>query len=266
MDLIEDIGPILGIVAFLGFAVLALLIVLQAREVRRLREWAGRAPERSAEAEAAAAAAQGTERADQGDAGPARAERTGPSRLRAARDRAAGWIAPKWDAVDRNSPVHPLWLGALLIAAVVALGVVTSGFGLAGGDEDDGATADSGEVERPSRVRVAVLNATQMEGISDPVPGVASQVADEVIQPAGGFRTTTEADALVGEQDSIILFEPEAQADAERLAGVVEDALGPTEVTPMTTAARDQTGGEPLVLLVGFDDAGIADTSADATP
>ena len=33
MDFIEDIGPILGIVAFLGFAILALLIVLQAREV-----------------------------------------------------------------------------------------------------------------------------------------------------------------------------------------------------------------------------------------
>ena len=57
MDFIEDIGPILGIVAFLGFAILALLIVLQAREVRRLREWAGRAPERAVEADDATQAA-----------------------------------------------------------------------------------------------------------------------------------------------------------------------------------------------------------------
>ena len=57
MDVIEDIGPILGIVAFLGFAILALLIVLQAREVRRLREWAGRAPERAVEADDASLAA-----------------------------------------------------------------------------------------------------------------------------------------------------------------------------------------------------------------
>ena len=44
-DLIDRIGPYLGIAAFLGLAILAFLIIQQAREVRRLREWAGRAPE-----------------------------------------------------------------------------------------------------------------------------------------------------------------------------------------------------------------------------
>ena len=43
-DLIDRIGPYLGIAAFLGLAILAFLIIQQAREVRRLREWAGRAP------------------------------------------------------------------------------------------------------------------------------------------------------------------------------------------------------------------------------
>ena len=50
IDLIERIGPYLGIAAFLGLAILAFLIFQQAREVRRLREWAGRAPERANEA------------------------------------------------------------------------------------------------------------------------------------------------------------------------------------------------------------------------
>ena len=47
VDLLERIGPYLGIAAFLGLAVLAFLIFQQAREIRRLREWAGRAPERA---------------------------------------------------------------------------------------------------------------------------------------------------------------------------------------------------------------------------
>ena len=54
-DLIERIGPYLGIAAFLGLALLAFLIIQQAREIRRLREWAGRAPERKDEAAEAVA-------------------------------------------------------------------------------------------------------------------------------------------------------------------------------------------------------------------
>ena len=57
VDLLERIGPFLGIAAFLGLAVLAFLIFQQAREVRRLRDWAGRAPERAGEAAEASAAA-----------------------------------------------------------------------------------------------------------------------------------------------------------------------------------------------------------------
>ena len=69
-DLIERIGPYLGIAAFLGLAILAFLIFQQAREVRRLREWAGRAPERADEAHDAEVA---TAEA-QGDAPPEREE------------------------------------------------------------------------------------------------------------------------------------------------------------------------------------------------
>ena len=56
VDLLERIGPYLGVAAFMGLAILAFLIIQQAREVRRLREWAGRAPERAGEAAEAAAA------------------------------------------------------------------------------------------------------------------------------------------------------------------------------------------------------------------
>ncbi len=59
MDLLKEIGSILGFVAFGGLAVLVFMTFQQARHVRRLREWAGRSPERSAiEAERVAEAAQ----------------------------------------------------------------------------------------------------------------------------------------------------------------------------------------------------------------
>ena len=67
-DLIDRIGPYLGIAAFLGLAILAFLIIQQARDIRRLREWAGRAPERKDEA-AEALAAVAEARGEQGDSG-----------------------------------------------------------------------------------------------------------------------------------------------------------------------------------------------------
>src|SRR5690606_14371061 len=109
MDFLERIGPILGIVAFLGCSLLAFLLIIQAREVRRLREWAGRAPERAREADeatAAAAEARGHVAEDEGRWGP--------------RERLAARFAPFWDALDRRSPVDPRWLVAGLAAVVIA--------------------------------------------------------------------------------------------------------------------------------------------------
>ena len=51
VDLIERVGSYVGMVSFLGLAILALLYFSQARDVRRLRDWAGRAPERAVELE-----------------------------------------------------------------------------------------------------------------------------------------------------------------------------------------------------------------------
>ena len=57
MDLIEKIGPFVGLAAFVALAVLAFLLFQQSRDLRRLREWAGRAPERAKEAADASLAA-----------------------------------------------------------------------------------------------------------------------------------------------------------------------------------------------------------------
>ena len=253
MDLIEDIGPILGIVAFLGFAILALLIVLQAREVRRLREWAGRAPERAVEAEDA------TQAATEAKVGTA-SEDEKTSRLGALRSRAGATLGPRWDELDRRSPVNPAIVIAVLVGLVVAA-IVTSGFGLLDGEGEPVATTDDAATSGP--VEVAVLNATLQEGVAEPVPGIADLVAKDVVK-SEEFEPGATANAPTGQDESVIVFEPEAEADAEALAEQVESDLGDTGIQPMTEAVRNEAKGAPLALLVGFDDRAIGEDAAAA--
>ena len=254
MDLIEDIGPILGIVAFLGFAILALLIVLQAREVRRLREWAGRAPERAVEAdEASQAAAE-----EKGDIDKPEE----PGRLRSAWQSFSGFVTRKWDALDRRSPVDPRILLALLVGLVIAA-IVTSGFGLLG-DESEPA-AESGGGGGSDKVEVAVLNATLQEGVADPVAGIADLVANDVVK-SSEFKAGITANSPTSEEDSVIMFAPEAEADAEALGEQVSADLGETAIEPMTEAVKAEVKGAPLALLVGFDDRALGEEAAAPAP
>ncbi len=253
MNVIEDIGPILGIVAFLGFAILALLIVLQAREVRRLREWAGRAPERATEADNAAQSVS-----------DARDEAAGvekPSRLQRYRSRVSAFFGPKWDEFDRRSPVEPRFVVVFLLIAVIAAGVLTSGFGLFGGD-DAVIVGKAGKTDKVEPTEVAVLNATEVPNVSDPVPGIADLVAQELVKPAD-FAVGVKTNALVGEEDSVIMFEPEGEDDANTLADAVSKDLGDTSVEPMTEAVREIVKGAPVAILVGAADStfGVEDTT-----
>ena len=247
MDLIEDIGPILGIVAFLGFAVLALLIVLQAREVRRLREWAGRAPERAVEADEATQAA-----AEEGGEPEA-----GPGRVAAFRERMRGSFGPRWEELDRRSPVDPRWFLGILAAGLIAAAVVTSGFGLVGGDEDAGGGKGGTKREKPAEV--AVLNGTQVDDPVAPVaavPGMADAISKQVVEPAG-FEVAEKGDAPEGFDASVIMFAAGAEDDADTLAKKVRDDLGETPVEAMTPEIREVAGKAGLALVIGQDDAGF---------
>jgi hypothetical protein len=261
-DLIEKIGPFLGIAAFLGLAILAFLIIQQAREVRRLREWAGRAPERAeeaADASLAAAEARGEAVED-----PAAAQE--PGRLgvwwAGVRERAA----PRYAELDRRMPVDPRYLLAVLAALAVAAGVLTGGFGLFGGD---GGGSDGGGkgAKHEKKVEVAVLNATQEEDTvtGEPIAGVqglAKKVADKVVKPAG-YKPGAQADATSGLNETVIMFDAgkggeKASAnenEAARLVDAVADKLGTVNVVPMTDEVRQLAGGAPLALVIGADDA-----------
>jgi LytR cell envelope-related transcriptional attenuator len=260
VDLLERIGPYLGIAAFLGLAVLAFLIIQQAREVRRLREWAGRAPERADEAAQAAAAA-AEARGEAAEPAPAAEEAAAGAEAPAERGRAEQLrdaVAVRFAELNRRMPVDPRYLVAVLAAAVIAAGVLTSGFGLFGGDDGGGGGSGGRERERPERVEVAVLNATQVDEGSvpiDAVSGLAGKVAAEVIKPASGFVAGSEETAASGFEETTIMFEPGAEADADELAKAVADQLGETPVTPMIDEVRALAAGAPLALVIGQDDA-----------
>jgi hypothetical protein len=255
IDLIERIGPVVGIAALLGLAILAFLIFQQGREIRRLREWAGRAPERAddaAQASLAAAEARGE---------VAEEPRGEPGRLRAFRDSIAARLEPRWRALDRRSPVHPRYLVILLAAGVVAAGVVTSGFGVFGGDDTpdkEGRKQRQGNQQRQGELEVAVLNATQTEdSAGNPiagVPGIADRVAADVVDPAG-YEVGRRDDAVTGVPESVVMYEPDHEAEANELAAAIEPELGLPEVEPMIQEVRDLAGGADLALLIGLDDA-----------
>jgi LytR cell envelope-related transcriptional attenuator len=259
-DLIDRIGPYLGIAAFLGLAILAFLIIQQAREVRRLREWAGRAPERATEAgEAEAAVAEARGEAVE----PDEVEEAPPSAL-------GGWFSDRraqlgdWFAeLDRRLPVDPRYLGAVLVAVVIAAAVLTSGFGLLGGDDTGGGgggdkKAGDGK-SKPEKVEVAVLNATQEVGADGTeiagVQGLAGTVATDAVEPLKGFKIGEKADAPDGFERTTIMYEPDFQDAADELATGVSDQLGEPQVEPMVSDVRNLIDGAPLALVVGRDDA-----------
>jgi LytR cell envelope-related transcriptional attenuator len=256
-DLIDRIGPYLGIAAFLGLAILAFLLIQQAREIRRLREWAGRAPERAGEAteaEVAAAEARGEE------VEAAEPEKPPPSRMAMRMQSIRESFAARFAELDRRLPIDLRWLIAVFAAAVIAAGVLTSGFGLVGGDQTSsaGGGKQGGDKPKEEKVEVSVLNATQEQAADGTeiaaVTGLADSIAKQVVKPAG-FKVGEKTDAASGFDQTTVMFEPDYEADANDLAAAVADQLGEPEVTPMIGEVRDRAGGAPLALVVGRDDA-----------
>jgi len=251
MHLIDRIGPYLGVASFLALTVLALLVFLQAREVRRLREWAGRAPERAAEA----AEATGATAEARGDS--AIAPREAPhTRVRPALGALGARIkerfGPAYSAVDRRSPVDPRILLGLIAVAVIALGVVTGGFGLGGGGGGAPA-AKHARAPKPSKTEVAVLNGSQEHGVAGQ-PGLAEAVLAQIVKPAG-YLTGVVTDAPQSFPKSVVLYAHGQSAAAARLAATAKPKLGPTAIQPMSSAVSAVVTGAPLALVVGVDDA-----------
>lgn len=253
MSLLKEIGAILGFVAFGGLSVLVFLTFQQARHLRRLREWAGRQPERAvAEEERVAEIA-----SEASAAGTATdpAEPRGPSRL----DRIRGEFAFRMEEVNRRSPVDPKLLLGGLVAIIVAVGIVTSGFGLLGSDEPgDTTTATEEEAPIVKPTDVAVLNGTAPAEGGEAVGGVADRASSE-IRSLDGYKVGAVDNAVPPSFPlSVVMFEDGAKKDAKPLAADLAEALGEEpEIELMTPEIEAVAGGAKLALIVGLDDAGI---------
>jgi hypothetical protein len=250
MDLIERIGPALGIVAFLGLTVLVFLLFMQGREVRRLREWAGRAPERAreaADASLAAAEARGETKAPDGTLET-------PGRLANAWTSLSGAFGDRWRGLDRRLPVDARYLLGVLLVALVGAAVLTSGFGLIG--DEGGGKHGKGHEPKPS---VAVLNGTTVSGIQG-VPQLAARVETEVVEPKG-YKSGPVTNTSTSFDTTVVMFAPRHDGEAKALAAAVEPKLGQTAVQPMTQEVADLSGKAPVALVIGLDDAQFGSTS-----
>lgn len=264
MDLLKEIGAILGFVAFGGMAVLAFLTFQQARHVRRLREWAGRSPERAAvEAERVAEAASEATIArrggyrDEGDEEerPARGPEV-PGRVH----RLRGELAYRWEELDNRSPVDPKILLAGLLAVLIGVGILTSGFGLLGGSDESPSPAASGGAGKagetgPSEVVVLNGTATSADG-TGAVAGVADTASGFVEE--AGFEVSDTDDSPAPFGASVVMFDgDDAKSDAKDLAAALEEQLGALEVVEMDPEVEEVAGKAKIALVVGGDDAGI---------
>jgi LytR cell envelope-related transcriptional attenuator len=247
MHLIESIGPILGIVAFVGLATLAFLLFQQARDIRRLREWAGRAPERAQEA-AEAVQAVGEASRSEAEAGEEAGPEEGlPGRLGAAWTRVRGGVTSRLARLDRRLPVDGRYVLAVVVIAVIAAGVLTSGFGAFGGANDGKHRGHGGSSGKPN---VAVLNGTGVSGLADQV--------DKQVVEAAGYKTRKVANADSSFANTVVMFAPGHEAQAKKLAKAIEPKLGNTPTQAMTTDVEARSGGAPLVLGLGLDDSQFA--------
>jgi len=260
MDLLKEIGAVLGFVAFAGLIVLVFITFQQARHLRRLRDWAGRSPER-AEADAARASAARSEAtvASEGPDAAAEHAAVGAPSDPGAGHRLRGEVAYRYEELDRRLPVSPVVLFGGLLALLAAAIILTGGFGLFGSDSGSGGaggtktTKKEAPAEKPAEV--AVLNGTAPAEGEVGVAGTAKAAA-KLVKDAG-FEVGEVGDAPPF-PSSTIMFEDGFKSDARDLANDLESSLGETTTTAITPEIQEIAKGADVVLIVGLDDQGLA--------
>jgi hypothetical protein len=251
VQVIKEIGAFAGLAAFIGLAVLAMLAFSQARDIRRLREWAGSAPERDSERKettSAVAAKRAEElraleqaRTAERDALEHREERR--------RRREAG--LPELTRGERlreslsgfgSRLGEPRYLAAVFVIVLAVAGgavyLVTQGSDNADGKGAHGKAA----ALKPSEIEVTVLNGTA-------VPGLAAKFADKVQRK--GFQLGAVTNSSSSFVDSVVMFMRGHAPEARRVAAT----LGISKVRLMTSDIASVSGGAPVSVIVGEEDA-----------
>jgi len=256
MHLIERVGSYVGLASFLGLAILALLYFSQARDVRRLRDWAGRAPERAADIERTATQQAATHVPPALPASQHQMPAT-PFAEAAVKKR-----KPLRDRI-RNVHIPQLRYLALTLAGVLVLGGAAYGaVELIGNDNGssptDNAHKNSGRHRGnadgrnraqqvnvdPSKVTVAILNGTTVQGL-------AAKIGEEV--RAGGFTLGTIGNAARIDQSRSQVLYRKGQGAAAR---AVANRLGIQSIAQVDSVNAEIAGSFDAIVLVGADRSG----------
>jgi len=255
MHLIERVGSYVGLASFLGLAILALLYFSQARDVRRLREWAGRAPERGADIERTA-----THPATHvPPALPASQHQLPATPFSEAAVRKRKPIRER----IRNVHIPDVRYLALTLAGVLALGGAAYGavelIGNNGSTSTTRAPGKGGAHRKggsdgrnraqqvnvdPSKVTVAILNGTAVQGL-------AAKVGEEI--RSGGFTLGTIGNAARIDQSRSQVLYRKGQGAAAR---AVANRLGIQSIAPVDTVNSEIAGSFDAIVLVGSDRSG----------
>lgn len=275
MDLIQEVGAIAGLAAFLGLAVLALLYFAQARDVRRLRESASFlvegedegpvvAPaERAAvavadkEPETAAAAAAATapddreafRRAELARQAAERRKRFEQRRGRPGRGAFGGGGRPAWLSDGPSTAV--IVIGALLLVAGIAFGATRL---IGGGDEAGGGGGNppGAKGQKTAPTKVAVLNGTA-EG------GLAAEFARQ-LKPSG-YEVSPVTNTPEPFVTSVVMFDTGGEESARQIAA----QLGIQDVQPIDTGVRSIAEGAAVAVVLGDDLAAGSTDTTDTT-
>jgi hypothetical protein len=252
VQLLEQIGAFAGLAAFIGLALLAMLAFSQARDIRRLREWAGSAPERDAERKestSVVAAKRAEELRELEESKTAERDALGQREERRRR-REAG--LPELTRRERlreafsgfgSRLAEPRYLVAIFVVVVLVAGgaiyVVTQGSDSADGK---GGQGQSAKALKPSEIEVSVLNGTA-------VTGLAGTYGDKVERK--GFQLGAVTNSAAGFTDSVVMFRRGHAPEARRVASV----LGISDVRLMSADIASVSGGAPVAVIVGEDNA-----------
>lgn len=257
MELIKEIGAFAGLLAFLGLAVLALLAFSQGRDLRRLREWAGSAPERDAERKEATSAV-AAQRADELRAlEEARTAERQAAELREERRRRREAGLPELTRSERLREAvgmggsrlgEPRYLVALFVVLLIALGGVA--YALFQGDDGKagkrvGKQGAAPAALSPGEIEVTVLNGTA-------VPGLAANFGDTVERK--GFQLGAVTNSTTSFAESVVMYEAGSAPEARRVAS----SLQISQVRPMTSDIAAVSGGAPVSVVIGEDNASSA--------
>jgi hypothetical protein len=252
VELIKEIGAFAGLAAFLGLAVLAMLVFSQGRDLRRLREWAGSAPERDSERKDSTSAAAAKRAEELRALEESRTAERGAIEQREERRRRREAGLPELTRGERlraglssfgSHLAEPRYLVLLFVIVVVVAGgaiyLVTRGSDSADGR---GGKAKSAKAVKPGEIEVTVLNGTAIDGL-------AGEFGDKV--EGKGFQLGAVTNSSTSFTDSVVMFDRGHAPEARKVA----KALGISEVRLMTPDIASVSGGAPVSVIVGEDNA-----------